>query len=129
GRDCFGGIHGSRFCAKRLGCQISLRRLYGVRASPMLRRWCLCGGQGSVLACDCSRYFLVHSPIQSRTVWYQSKLFCGFRIQWPSSGKSTSFDGTFSCCSTVKSCRLWPVTSRKSCSPCVTSVGVLKSLA
>ena len=40
-------------------------------------------------------YFLTQESIQSMNVLYQSTLFCGFRTQWPSSGKSSSFDGTF----------------------------------
>jgi hypothetical protein len=43
---------------------------------------------------------------QSRNVLYQSSLFCGFRIQWPSSGKIMSFDGTPCCWSAVKNSRL-----------------------
>ncbi len=33
------------------------------------------------------RYFLVHWFTQSLTVFHQSWEFCGFRTQWPSSGK------------------------------------------
>ena len=39
--------------------------------------------------------FFVQVSIQSRKVWYQSTLFCGFSIQWPSSGNSRSLEGTF----------------------------------
>jgi hypothetical protein len=31
--------------------------------------------------------------IQSRKVRYQSTLFWGFKIQWPSSGNRSNFDG------------------------------------
>jgi hypothetical protein len=37
-------------------------------------------------------------------VWYHRTLFCGFSTQWPSSGNSTSLDGTFCNWSAVKSC-------------------------
>ena|ERR1017187_2713062 len=39
--------------------------------------------------------FLTQESIHSMNVLYQSMLFCGFRTQWPSSGKSKSFEGTF----------------------------------
>ena len=32
-------------------------------------------------------YFFVHWSTQSLTVLYQSREFCGFSTQWPSSGK------------------------------------------
>jgi cold-inducible RNA-binding protein len=53
-------------------------------------------------------YWLSHSI----TVAYQNWLFCGFKIQWPSSGNCTSFEGTFICCSAVKSCWLCPTGTR-----------------
>ena len=37
---------------------------------------------------------LICRSTQSRNVLYQNLLFCGFRTQWPSSGNTTSFDGT-----------------------------------
>ena len=43
---------------------------------------------------------------QPNTSPYQARLFAGFRIQWPSSGKTTSFDGTSCRCSAVKNSRL-----------------------
>ena len=61
--------------------------------------------------------------------WYQSALFAGLLIQCPSSGKYTIFDGTPRRCSVVKSCSPSPIGTRKSSSPCVTSVGVLKFFA
>src|SRR5260370_15186004 len=39
------------------------------------------------------RYF-TYVASQSRNVLYQNWLFCGFKIQCPSSGKTTNFDGT-----------------------------------
>ena len=42
-------------------------------------------------------YWFSHSI----TVAYQNWLFCGFKIQWPSSGNCTSFEGTFICCNAV----------------------------
>ena len=52
------------------------------------------------------RAYFVHSPIHSRNVLYHSTLFCGFSTQWPSSGKSNSFDGTFCNCSDVNNCKI-----------------------
>jgi len=48
-------------------------------------------------------YFPTHRSTQSFTVLYQSWEFCGFRTQWPSSGKYSIFDGMPSICSVVKS--------------------------
>src|SRR5580765_357611 len=45
--------------------------------------------------CFGTNYFLTQESIQSMTVLYQSTLFCGFSTQWPSSGNSSNFDGTF----------------------------------
>src|SRR5205807_8184369 len=45
----------------------------------------------------------VHWSTQSFTVLYQSREFCGFSTQWPSSGKYSIFDGTPITCSVVKS--------------------------
>src|SRR5580704_6559244 len=39
---------------------------------------------------------------QSKNVLYQNCAFCGFKIQCPSSGKTTSFDGTPCRCSALK---------------------------
>src|SRR5258706_5547024 len=58
--------------------------------------------QGAVFA---GAEAFVHSPIHSRNVWYHRTLFCGFRIQWPSSGNSSSLDGIFWSCKAVKSCK------------------------
>src|SRR5205814_9945449 len=66
-----------------------------------------------------------HSSTQSFTVLYQSREFCGFSTQWPSSGKYNIFDGTFSRCRVVKSWKPSLTSSRKSSWPCTTSVGVL----
>ena len=40
-------------------------------------------------------FLLTQVSIQSKTVLYQSTLFCGFNTQCPSSGKINSFEGTF----------------------------------
>src|ERR1700684_2134414 len=45
--------------------------------------------------------FPVHSPSHSRNVLYHSRVFCGFRTQCPSSGKTSSLDGTFCSCKAV----------------------------
>ena len=50
-----------------------------------------------------SYFAFVHSSTHSLTVFHQSRLFCGFSTQWPSSGKYSIFDGTFSRCSVVNS--------------------------
>src|ERR1022692_4310930 len=74
-----------------------------------------------------SAYFLTQESIQSMNVLYQSTLFCGFRTQWPSSGKSSSFDGTFCSCRAVNNSSAWLSGTRKSCSPWITRVGVWNS--
>ena len=56
--------------------------------------------------------FRVHSLIQSINVAYHNSLFCGLPIQWPSSGKSISFDGVFCVCNAVKSCIPCPTGTR-----------------
>ena len=56
--------------------------------------------------------FFSQESSQSMTVLYQKTLFCGFEIQWPSSGNSTSFDGTFWSCSAVNNCIPWPTGTR-----------------
>ena len=61
--------------------------------------------------------FFTQESIQSMNVLYQSTLFCGFETQWPSSGKSSSFDGTFCSCSAVNNCIPCPTGTRKSSSP------------
>ena len=38
--------------------------------------------------------------------------FCGFKTQWPSSGKTTIFEGTFCNWSAVKNCIPWPTGTR-----------------
>ncbi len=48
------------------------------------------------------RYVASHS----RNVLYQNRLFCGFSIQWPSSGKTTSRDGTSCLCKAENNSRL-----------------------
>ena len=55
-----------------------------------------------LFASDYSRY----AASQSENVLYQRRLFCGLRIQCPSSGYTTSFDGTFCRCIAVKNSRL-----------------------
>ena len=45
-------------------------------------------------------------PANRKSVLYHSRLFCGFRIQCPSSGYTTNFDGTFCRCIAVKNSRL-----------------------
>src|ERR1019366_677633 len=72
-------------------------------------------------------YFLTQESIQSMNVLYQSTLFCGFRTQWPSSGKSSNFDGTFCSCRAVNNSSPWLRGTRKSCSPWITRVGVWNS--
>src|SRR5580704_16634782 len=72
-------------------------------------------------------HFFVQLSTQLRNVLYQSALFCGFRTQWPSSGKSRSSDGTLRICSAVKSSSACEYGMRKSNSPWITSVGVWKS--
>ena len=52
------------------------------------------------------RCYFKYVAIQSNTVAYQYWLFCGFRIQCPSSGKSSSFDGTPCRCNAEKNSRL-----------------------
>src|SRR5438270_8061170 len=71
------------------------------------------------------RYFLN----QSRTLLNQNSEFCGFRIQWPSSGKIISFESTPFNCKVEYNCKLWSYGTRKSSSPQVTRVGVLKFFA
>src|SRR5271156_2014231 len=51
---------------------------------------------------EVNRLYFRYFASQSRNVSYQNWLFCGFRTQWPSSGKSTSFDGTPCRCSAEK---------------------------
>lgn len=46
--------------------------------------------------------YLRYSASQSRNVLYQNCAFCGLSTQWPSSGKTTSFDGTPWRCSALK---------------------------
>jgi hypothetical protein len=41
---------------------------------------------------------------QSSTVWYQSCEFCGLSTQWPSSGKTSSFESTPMRCAAVNNC-------------------------
>ncbi len=62
--------------------------------------------------CDDEFHFLVQESIQSINVLYQSRLFCGFSTQCPSSGNNRSFEGTFCSCSAVKSCRPCPTGTR-----------------
>src|SRR6266481_8848137 len=68
---------------------------------------------------------LVYLSTQSRNVLYQNWLFSGFKTQWPSSGNTTSLEGTPSRCSVLKNSRDCVYGTRKSCSPATTSVGVL----
>ena len=56
--------------------------------------------------------FLVHSPIQSSTLRYHNTLFSGFWIQCPSSGNSSSFEGTFCIWRAVNNCKPWPTGTR-----------------
>src|SRR5438876_929937 len=46
--------------------------------------------------------YLTYVASQSKNVLYQNCAFCGFSTQWPSSGKTTSFDGTPCRCSALK---------------------------
>src|SRR5205807_2118923 len=62
---------------------------------------------------------------QSKNVLYQNWLFCGFSTQCPSSGKTTSFDGTPCRCSALKNSSDCVYGTRKSLSPATSSVGVL----
>ena len=50
--------------------------------------------------------YRVYVAIHSSTVAYHSRLFCGLSTQWPSSGNSRSFDGTFCVCRALKNSRL-----------------------
>ena len=45
--------------------------------------------------------FLVQRSTHSRNVLYQSMLFCGFSTQCPSSGNTSSSDGTLCICNSV----------------------------
>src|SRR5262245_6811630 len=63
---------------------------------------------------------------QPCTSLHQRRWFCGFKIQWPSSGKITSRLGTFIRWSAVNIDKCSVYGTRKSSSPPVTSVGVLK---
>ena len=80
-----------------------VQRIRAVRVSPSLAglgRQCAGGPMWAarhILASVffCVYFFAVHSVIHSRKFLYQNTVFCGFSTQWPSSGKRTSFDGTF----------------------------------
>ncbi len=71
------------------------------KLAPLARRACASCPNASSLdslreagcGTPCALY-LRYVASQSRKVLYQSSLFCGFWIQWPSSGKSSSFEGT-----------------------------------
>src|SRR6266478_3554452 len=69
--------------------------------------------------------YFTYIATQSRNVLYQNWLFRGFKTQWPSSGNTTSFEGTPCRWSVLKNSRDCVYGTRKSCSPATTSVGVL----
>src|SRR6266853_6750851 len=69
--------------------------------------------------------YFTYIPTQSRNVLYQNWLFSGFKTQWPSSGNTTSLEGTPCRWSVLKNSRDCVYGTRKSCSPATTSVGVL----
>src|ERR1044072_9881367 len=75
------------------------------------------------------RFYLHHWSTQSVTVFHQRREFCGFKTQWPSSGKYNIFDGTLSRWSVVKSWKPSETSSRKSSGPWTTSAGGLNFLA
>src|SRR5260370_15119550 len=70
------------------------------------------------------RYF-TYVATQSKNVLYQNCAFCGFSTQCPSSGKTTSFDGTPCRCSALKNSSDCLYGTRQSLSPAITSRGVL----
>jgi hypothetical protein len=61
------------------------------------------------------RYLSLPSSTRSTqpfTVWYHSRLFCGFSTQWPSSGKYSIFDGILPLCSVVNKLEAFDTSSR-----------------
>ncbi len=80
----------SRLSRGRLAPLASSRVKTSVTARcPTHRVFAMCGLADGVEHAPevSSRYFFVHWSTQSVTVFHQSCEFCGFRTQWPSSGK------------------------------------------